>query len=115
MSKYLNPVHVVSACMSNGGLAKNCTCLKETIPECLSAILGVKDEFGVPVYGITKCGYDCAIVYTQNIPKRLFLSYSDPFVLLTSERHTNRPPRKRRYRTIRSENVPKRPRKIDRY
>lgn len=105
MGKYLNPVHVQSAFMSKGGLARDCECTQETRRQCFEAIMGVKDEYGVPQYGKTKCGFNCAVVYTQNIPKRLFDILTDSPVLLASERQiktlaesASSASRRRRYR-----------------
>ena len=105
MGKYLNPAHVQSIFMHKGGLARDCQCTQSTLWECFDAIMGVKDADGMPVYGKTKCGFDCAKVYTQNIPKRLFEVFADAPVLLGSERQIKNLPlsakpanRRRRYR-----------------
>lgn len=105
MGKYINPVEVSPAFMTHGGLGKNCTCLNETCKECFDAILGVFDAGGVPIYGKTKCGFDAAKVFTQNIPRRLFDILVDAPVLLASERQLRNLPmsaksiaRRKRYR-----------------
>ena len=105
MGKYINPVEVSPVYMGHGGLGRDCTCLTATCAECLVAILGVKDEDGIPVYKKTKCGFDCAVVYTQNIPKRMFDVLVDSPVLLTSEKQIKNLPtsaraaaRRKRYR-----------------
>ena len=105
MGKYLNPVRITSTFMSKGGLARDCTCTKETCWECFDAIMGIAKEGEAPHFGVTKCGFDCAQVYEQNIPKRLYEILTDNPVLLTSERQIKNLPisaspkaRRRRYR-----------------
>jgi hypothetical protein len=67
--------------------------------------MGIAKEGEAPHFGVTKCGFDCAQVYEQNIPKRLYEILTDNPVLLASERQIKTLPisaspkaRRRRYR-----------------
>lgn len=64
----LSPVDIQPAFMRHGGLAPGCSRTQQTMPRCPRAIMGVLGVDGVPLCGVTNCGYVVALVSTQKIP-----------------------------------------------